>query len=101
MSLTYVVQKLWCINMLPHLHIASQLLQVVIVIVSRSDTESGVRFVLAYTGQKIAYRRIGLYVSLHGHSHGGGPHGLSPCLLAYCGNVMAQYSSSYVIMCMR
>ena len=64
--------------MAPHLHIASQLLQVQFGIVSRSDTESGVLFVLAYTGQKIAYRRIGLFVSLRGQSHGGGPHGHSP-----------------------
>ena len=78
MSLTYVVQKLWCINMLPHLHIASQLLQVVIVIVSRSDTESGVRLSLSLTVQKLSYRRIGPSVPLRGFSMGGEPHGLSP-----------------------
>ena len=52
------------------------------VIVSQSDTESGVRFVLASTGQKLADRRIRPYVTLHGHSHGGGPHGLSPCFVS-------------------
>ena len=46
--------------MAPHLHIASQLLQVQFSIVSRSDTESGVCFILSSMVQKIAYRRIGL-----------------------------------------
>ena len=43
-----------------HLHIIAGLLQVQFDIVSRSDTESGVRFILSSMVQKIAYRRIGL-----------------------------------------
>ena len=49
--------------------------------VSQSDTESGVHFLLSPFVQKLVYRRIGLFVSLRGQSHVGGPHGLSPAHL--------------------
>ena len=57
--------------MAPHLHIASQLLQVQFGIVSRSDTESGVVFALSLTVQKLVNRRIRPCVPLRGHSIGG------------------------------
>ena len=84
-----------------HLHIIAGLLQVQFDIVSRSDTESGVRFILSSMVQKIAYRRIGLLSLCAAIPMGVGLMDYPHALLAYCGSVMAQYSSSYVIMCMR
>ena len=71
------IHELWCFQYVAHLHIIVEQLHVVSYTVSQSDTESGVLFHLALTVQKVADRRFRPYVPLRGHSHVGGPHGLS------------------------
>ena len=78
MLIACLVHEIWCVTYGTSFAYNGILLHVFLDIVSRSDTDSGVRFALTLTVQKLVYRRIGPFVPLRGHSNGGGPHGLSP-----------------------
>ena len=81
MLISCLVHEIWCVTYGTSFAYNGILFHVVLHIVSRSDTVSGVRLALALTVQKLVHRRIRPFVPLRGHSNGGGPHGLPPYLI--------------------